>query len=362
MEFIKTEKGWVNSETNTIYPYGTIALKIYNSNRKNLKNIMTKLEKYYSFSADIIVSDVFIESVKRIMSDEQLKELKAPQSNGPYLIIGKQDVLEDFEKEIFEKDQNITAIMLYHINSPFYVEPDNCIPFNKDIVYIPLHNDDVAKIFNTSEIDILKSYRKISNANALIDQIINFMLRGYEVSLVGTEFYTRLVAAHQNCCAPLLSSITWHEHHYYDKFIVNTNDEMYALCDRDILELINYKFSLEHCPICNELFVKRDGRVNFCPKCSADKKAQKKYNEQKRKRNTIQIEHKAIVDMLRNRNEDYNDFVNESYYYKDLIEGKEISMCPDGYNSSIQTEKQYEEWLKMKHKELTKRPKKHPAR
>lgn len=362
MEFIKTEKGWVNSETNTIYPYGTIALEIYNSNRKNLKNIMTKLEKYYSFSADIIVSDVFIESVKRIMSDEQLKELKAPQSNGPYLIIGKQDVLEDFEKEIFEKDQNITAIMLYHINSPFYVEPDNCIPFNKDIVYIPLHNDDVVKIFNTSEIDILKSYRKISNANALIDQIINFMLRGYEVSLVGTEFYTRLVAAHQNCCAPLLSSITWHEHHYYDKFIVNTNDEMYALCDRDILELINYKFSLEHCPICNELFVKRDGRVNFCPKCSADKKAQKKYNEQKRKRNTIQIEHKAIVDMLRNRNEDYNDFVNESYYYKDLIEGKKISMCPDGYNSSIQTEKQYEEWLKMKHKELTKRPKKHPAR
>lgn len=187
------------------------------------------------------------------------------------------------------------------------------------------------------------------------------MLRGYEVSLVGTEFYTSLVAAHQNCCAPLLSSITWHEHHYYDKFIVNTNDEMYALCDRDILELINYKFSLEHCPICNELFVKRDRRVNFCPKCSADKKAQKKYNEQKRKRNTIQIEHKAIVDMLRNRNEDYNDFVNESYYYKDLIEGKEISMCPDGYNSSIQTEKQYEEWLKMKHKELTKRPKNRPA-
>ena len=38
------------------------------------------------------------------------------------------------------------------------------------------------------------------------------------------------------------------------------------------------------------------------------KKLQKKYNDRKRKRNTIQIEHKAIVDMLRNRNEDYNDF------------------------------------------------------
>ena len=136
-----------------------------------------------------------------------------------------------------------------------------------------------------------------------------------------------------------------------------TNDEVYSLCDRDILELINYKFSLKYCPICNELFVKRDKRVNFCPKCSADKKAQKKYNDRKRKRNTIQIEHKAIVDMLRNRGEDYNDFVTESYYYRDLIEGQEVSSCPNGYDSSIQTKKQYEEWLKQKHKELTKRPK-----
>ncbi len=86
------------------------------------------------------------------------------------------------------------------------------------------------------------------------------------------------------------------------------------------------------------MFVKRDGRTNFCPKCSADKKLKKRYNDQKRKRNTIQIEHKAIVDMLRNRNEDYNDFVNESYYYKDLIESKKIQACPNGYDSSIQSE------------------------
>ena len=109
------------------------------------------------------------------------------------------------------------------------------------------------------------------------------------------------------------------------------------------------------------MFVKRDGRANFCPKCSADKKSQKQYNDRKRKRNTIQIEHKAIVDMLRNRGEDYNAFVAESYYYRDLIEGKEVSPCPADYDSSIQTKEQYEEWLKKKHKELTKRPKKHPA-
>ena len=65
--------------------------------------------------------------------------------------------------------------------------------------------------------------------------------------------------------------------------------------------------------------------------------------------------------MLRNRGEDYNDFVTESYYYRDLIDGKEVSHCPADYNLSIQTKEQYEEWLKKKHKELTKRPKKSPG-
>lgn len=51
--------------------------------------------------------------------------------------------------------------------------------------------------------------------------------------------------------------------------------------------------------------------------------------------------------MLRNRGEDYNDFVTESYYYRDLIKGKKVSPCPNDYNSSIQTQKQYEEWLKQ---------------
>lgn len=119
------------------------------------------------------------------------------------------------------------------------------------------------------------------------------------------------------------------------------------------------KYEVSDCPICGKKFVKTDNRFNFCQQCSQDKKAIKRYNDQKRKRNTIQIEHKAIVDMLRNRNEDYNDFVNESYYYKDLIEGKKVQACPNGYDSSIQTKKQYEEWLKKKHKELTKRPKSH---
>ena len=61
--------------------------------------------------------------------------------------------------------------------------------------------------------------------------------------------------------------------------------------------------------------------------------------------------------MLRNRGEDYNDFVTESYYYRDLIKGKKVSPCPNDYNSSIQTQKQYEEWLKQKTSRIDKKAK-----
>lgn len=357
MEFAKTKKGWIDLETKYFYSYGEIALKIYNSNQNDLDNVISKLKKHYSFSSNIVLSKNFITSAKRIMSDEQLKELKAPQSNGPYLIIGKQDILEDFEKEIFKKDQTIIAIMLYYVDSPFYATPNNGLPFNKDTVYLPLYKNEASQIFNTPyEMEVLQSYRRLFNLNISMGRILNYVIQGF------SDLTALTVSSIQNFCTPLRSSVIWLNDYYYDKFIVETSNEVYALCYRDILELVNLKYSLDHCPICKQIFIKRDKRVNFCPKCSADKKAQKKYNDQKRKRNTIQIEHKAIVDMLRNRNEDYNDFVNESYYYKDLIEGKEVPVCPDDYNSSIQTEKQYEEWLKMKHKELTKRPKKHPAR
>lgn len=129
-------------------------------------------------------------------------------------------------------------------------------------------------------------------------------------------------------------------------------DFMDALFDR-----ILGKYEISNCPICGKRFVKTDNRFNFCQKCAQDKKSIKRYNDQKRKRSPIQAEHKAIVDMLRNRNEDYSDFVTESHYYRDLTTGKAVSAYPNSYDSSIQTEKQYEEWLKKKHKEFTKVPK-----
>ena len=95
--------------------------------------------------------------------------------------------------------------MLYHANTPFCVKPDNGVPFSENIVYLPLYKDYAAKIFDTSsEIDILQSYREISDANSLIDQMMQYMLRGYEISLTGTDFYSSLVTSYQKIHVPLL--------------------------------------------------------------------------------------------------------------------------------------------------------------
>ena len=45
--------------------------------------------------------------------------------------------------------------------------------------------------------------------------------------------------------------------------------------------------------------------------------------------------------MLRNRNEDYNDFVNESYYYKDLIEETHLAYYEDENNPKIRYENDF---------------------
>ena len=117
--------------------------------------------------------------------------------------------------------------------------------------------------------EVLQSYRRLFNLNISMGRILNYVIQGF------SDLTALTVSSIQNFCTPLRSSVIWLNDYYYDKFNVETSNEDYALCYIDILELVNLKYSLDHCPICKQIFIKRDRRVNFCPKCSADKKAQK---------------------------------------------------------------------------------------
>ena len=336
MEFIKTEKGWLNLKTQELVLFGDLSVKLSNKIQIDLDLVKTKIMKYFSLSRQTI----------------------------PQYIVGRNDNLNDTEQEIF-MDSNIMAIAIFWENA-ICSYPTNAIHYKDNRVnyskyYLPIYKKDLQKLFDKqSEMDLL-TYSTQEKMLNLIRTLANKEIYG---TLLTEEDDTALLHSIVNSWLPTLNDnpiptiIREFEGKYLVSYVVNSIGELYG---RDILELINFNYSLSTCPICNQMFVKRDGRINFCLKCSADKKAQKKYNDRKRKRNTIQIEHKAIVDMLRNRNENYNDFVTESYYYRDLIDGKEVSSCPAGYDSSIQTKGQYEYWLKQKHQELTKRPKKRPV-
>ncbi len=344
MEFIKTEKGWLNLETEELTLFGDLAAALWGTLRETFDYINKKMNQYYNF----------------------------PSYCSCIRIIGRNDSLGEFEQQIFSKNTEIAAIMLFLDNKALgALPPSNSLPYlgcdlffcKEKHTYLPIYYTDLEQMFNGQSnynYDVLY-HRTEEDMMFLLSYLANGEYGHiYDSEEENRKYMIKRIDAWLPTLndQPIPTLIRRYNNQYRTAFIVDTIGQLYG---RDILELINFKYSIESCPICRKMFVKRDGRTNFCSKCSADKKAQKKYNDRKRKRNTIQIEHKAIVDMLRNRGEDYNDFVTESYYYKDLIEGKEVSSCPNGYDSSIQTKKQYEEWLKQKHKELTKRPKKRPA-
>ena len=363
MEFIKTEKGWLNLETEELTLFGDLAAALYNTLEEFHFAIRNILKIYYKFTA----------------------------KENPSQIIGRDDDHTSYQRNIFLQNSNIAALMLFvdsfnlslPANSlPYFDEEESLSTYAKNkCAYLPIYYKDVEQMSKLPAAATLYNSlnQRVSNAGILhevklIDDILTYKTQNKMTHLIKylsrKDIFTNSISFQKSRKRiidawlpmfnnpPIPTIMREYNGQYPTVFLIDGLGQLYS---RDLLELINLKYSLDYCPICNKLFVKRDGRVNFCPKCSADKKAQKKYNDQKRKRNTIQIEHKAIVDMLRNRNEDYNDFVAESYYYRDLIEGKEVSPCPTGYDSFIQTKEQYEEWLKKKHKELTKRPKRRPV-
>lgn len=235
-----------------------------------------------------------------------------------YSIIGRNDGVNDHQKTIFASDKSIAAIMLFDSRH----SPNDSFYYSEQDVYLPIYFSDVKQIFGNSDslLNDLLIYQTQAQMSFLLSILTTRQrhLNSEEEKQLYTEVLDEWLPFFNSIQIPTI--MKKFNNQYMTVFIVENIGFLYY---RDILELINYKYILKSCPICRKI--------------------------------------KAIVDMLRNRGEDYNAFVAESYYYRDLIEGKEVSPCPADYDSSIQTKEQYEEWLKKKHKELTKRPKKHPA-
>lgn len=323
MEIAFSKNGWINIETEEIIPFGNIAVDFYNTIQKGVNYIRYKLRH----SLNISIQPWFFDG------------RDAPRCNA--------------QAQIFKSDQNIVAIIWSEkkiqkeTNLKYLFDGDNKYYRGKNIYYIPLYKNDFLNLFGKNDFYnlIITKYLAFESVLGLIEFMGNHEDRQYYTKEEYRKFTMQVLGSH------IVSfKLDTELRQYKNSYIrVYTLHDIQELLFDDIIQMIDFKYSLEDCPICHNYFVKRDKRRNFCDKCSNDEKKKKKYNDQKRK-DDLQYLRKITTDMLRNRQEDYFPFAEESRYYADLVSGKDVEYNPK-YDSTIKTESDYRKWLERKHKE-----------
>lgn len=326
MEFIKTDSGWVNLLTDESIPFGDIAVSVYNQLSKEDDIIYQKLIEHYSINANW------------------------------FHIIGRNYTECQAETALFEKDEKALAIissempLSANINAKTYCHDGWNI--GKTHFYIVIHKSDIDKIFKNESLyytnfimDIVRKKKFCHFIEHLCDQGEKTFYPKGEYEKTNVRILDTWLIDQE-----LLTVIRKYGNVYYRAFVVK---DIYQLLYDDLIQMINFDYSLEYCPICKKTFIKRDKRTKFCSICSLNEKAKKQYNDKKRKTEPRYI-HKNICDMLRNRNESYTDFCKESDYYWDIINHKNVSHNTN-YNDSIKTKSDYMHWLEEKRKTYRRR-------
>lgn len=326
MEFIKTEAGWVDLLTDKCFLFGDIIVEVYNQLSEADNIIYKELRKYYSINASW------------------------------FHVIGSKYTECHAESKIFEKDPKIKAIISSEksLSSTFNMDTYRHDGWNNGTLhfFIPIYQSDLDKIFKNESpyytdfvMDIVRKNKFCHFIEHLCDQEEKSCYPEGEYKKTSVEILDTWLIDQE-----ISTKIRKYKNDYYRAFIVK---DIYQLLYDDLIQMIDFKYSLEYCPICRKSFIKRDGRTKFCPACSLDEKAKKQYNDKKRKAEPRYI-HKNICDMLRNRNENYMDFCKESDYYWDVVNCKNVSHNAV-YDDTIRTKSDYIDWLKEKRKAYRRR-------
>jgi len=128
-------------------------------------------------------------------------------------------------------------------------------------------------------------------------------------------------------------------------YIARTPGDMFA---SDLYHvLVSGLAGIPHrCPRCGHIFYPNN-KSKYCDECKKDSSAIR--NEKRRQ--SVRYFHKKVYDKItlsKKYDDNFrNDFMNESNYYWDIVQGKEV---PDNplYRERIKTESQYKKWLEKK--------------
>lgn len=130
----------------------------------------------------------------------------------------------------------------------------------------------------------------------------------------------------------------------------------------DLWELLfnpNVESRVKQCPNCHEFFYTTTNQQKYCLDCKEKKKYNRIKND-KQKEDEAKVLSKRISDILYRRekammtrdgneypSQEYQDFLDENQYYKDVLKGRQVESNPD--YQDIKTEAEYLSWLKKYH-------------
>ena len=147
----------------------------------------------------------------------------------------------------------------------------------------------------------------------------------------------------------------------YASFKIAGLEYLYILDFWELLFNPHEKTRTLQCSCCGMFFYAgTNNQRKYCPDCKDNKYSKIKYINHKKDETKKYA--KKIGDILSRRkrmmtesryeypSDEYNEFVLENQYYKDIIKGKDVERKPEYKN--IQTKEEYLTWLKNKHASL----------
>lgn len=296
MKVIKKENGWLNLENNSFYEFGQITLDIYN---------------YYNTIQKEIVSDAHTIQNSNLENKREILHAIWEQ--------GETSIPEDFdmfhgvmENFIFDQEEQKK-----HAYRTFIPNTDSYFPIEKQ------------KEWQEQGLEIAK---KQGWKDVPKDAYFNLQ-----------DIY--IMQATNNNCIPnvrVASCFIDYKWHYVFECEHDSN-----LLYFDMQEMRNSKKKYRYCHTCDKLFI-ANGKQKNCEQCRPNYKK----NQDRKRKETLEGKHKKVQNYIRNcgKVDDnvLNDFMNESNYYRNIVQGKTQEINPE-YKEPIKTSKDYAKWLETTH-------------
>lgn len=312
-------KQWVvyNSETKKIliYYFGTCVLSILNECLSYSPDFPFHQKRYQEFLSHITEDDY--KKTQEIVCDN-IEHFK-----------GLFDILSTYDS--YKKNHTKLEVEEYYYNLWIYYR--YCYHIN--------HWSTIASFRKIADGELDEFKNKVDDINKFIES------RYEECKELEYDFHNLITKEffiyHDFMVCPISEVLTVSGNAY----VASDIRDIFSL---DLLHILKGDTKTPHkCPRCGQLYFSNNNKSKYCDECRANSKIIRQEN---RKNNPCRYLHKQITDLLNNYTESGSEtFRIESNYYWAIIQGNVPNKIPVSYDSSINTEKKYFEWLqKQKNK------------